>query len=411
MIESGIEMDIFPLILSKQQFNYSLFWGKVLKNNEISSESLENINPESKLEELNIKLRRKHFRKKTFACLPFKLTSELSIGVKLFSIFRKLKKKTPINFHKETGKPLVRISRYKSKDTGNLLYEDEIGKYFPLGDEKVSFESDELKKIREIVPLEFVLIGFRPSTVLKSYYSIQPSLLVLADEDESINSSRVVHALVTKMKASNLIAVCRARLKENSGIRFCMLLPQEEGKDNYGGVQPCGFHAIILPYGDELRNLQTYEPTPINNPTNSELNVSESLINQLTVEEFDPLSFENTELQRFYSVIQAMALNQELPKVFEDYLQPDIEAIQDKIEVFTAFNQEFFLNDTTNELQNDAKSLFTTSTQINKIEYLPEEQLKKLRLNELLDIAQKINLKPSQKIKKNDLITLIIKNR
>ena len=44
---------------------------------------------------------------------------------------------------------------------------------------------------------------------------------------------------------------------------------------------------------------------------------------------------------KFYSFLQALALNEETPDKIEDFLQPDMEGLLQKVEVFDRFNEYF----------------------------------------------------------------------
>jgi hypothetical protein len=52
------------------------------------------------------------------------------------------------------------------------------------------------------------------------------------------------------------IAIVRFIPRDNSVVRFCALLPQEEKVDEEDGFQtPPGFQCIFLPYADDIRDL------------------------------------------------------------------------------------------------------------------------------------------------------------
>lgn len=69
---------------------------------------------------------------------------------------------------------------------------------------------------------------------------------------------------------------------------------------------------VILPYADDIVNFAgtktIVKPTPLSSPL---VQVTKLLINNLTVQNFDLRDFENPSLQKFYSHLQAHALNEE----------------------------------------------------------------------------------------------------
>ena len=73
---------------------------------------------------------------------------------------------------------------------------------------------------------------------------------------------------------------------------------------------------VILPFADDIVNFNSEHKTSIV-PTNVScelVKATKLLINNLTVKEFDFRDFENPSLQKFYSHLQAHALNESLPE-------------------------------------------------------------------------------------------------
>ena len=55
-----------------------------------------------------------------------------------------------------------------------------------------------------------------------------------------------------------------------------------------------------------------------------EKNAAKLLIKNLTID-FEPRNFENPTIQKFYSGLQALALNEDEPEPVDDLLEPDYE--------------------------------------------------------------------------------------
>jgi ATP-dependent DNA helicase 2 subunit 1 len=63
-------------------------------------------------------------------------------------------------------------------------------------------------------------------------------------------------ALIREMIKEDKIAIVRFIPRENSIVRFCALVPQEEKIDEEDGFQtPPGFQLIFLPFADDIRDL------------------------------------------------------------------------------------------------------------------------------------------------------------
>ena len=123
------------------------------------------------------------------------------------------------------------------------------------------------------------------------------------------------------------------------------------------GVQtPPGFQLIVLPYADDIRDLdsimeaagfpkreetvRTYQSV-IDKLRPEEKNAAKLLIKNLTID-FDVRNFENPTIQKFYSGLQALALNEDEPEPVEDLLEPDYEEMQRFQPVINKFKNAFF---------------------------------------------------------------------
>lgn len=147
------------------------------------------------------------------------------------------------------------------------------------------------------------------------------------------------------------VAIVRVQVRESTSVRFCALLPQDEKFDDSTGLQtPPGFQLIVLPYADDIRDLdgimeaagfqkaeeRQQEPAIIDKLRPEEKNAAKLLIKNLTIE-FDPRNFENPTIQKFYSGLQALALNEDEPEPVEDLLEPDYEELQRRHPVINKF--------------------------------------------------------------------------
>ena len=106
----------------------------------------------------------------------------------------------------------------------------------------------------------------------------------------------------------------------------------------------------MLPYADDIRDLdgimeaagfqkaeeRQQEPAIVDKLRPEEKNAAKLLIKNLTIE-FDPRNFENPTIQKFYSGLQALALNEDEPEPVEDLLEPDYEELQRRHPVINKF--------------------------------------------------------------------------
>ena len=75
--------------------------------------------------------------------------------------------------------------------------------------------------------------------------------------------------------------------------------------------------------------------------TDKERNAAKLMIKNFSID-FDSRNFENPTIQKFYSGLQALALNEDEPEEVEDYLEPDYEELERRAPVLQKFKDAFF---------------------------------------------------------------------
>lgn len=116
-------------------------------------------------------------------------------------------------------------------------------------------------------------------------------------------------------------------------MRFCALLPQDEKPVEDQVPTPPGFQLIVLPFADDIRDLDAVmdaanvQKATMDSLTKEERAAARLVIRNLSID-FNSRDFENPSLQKFYSGLQALALNEEEPEPVEDLLEPDYEEMK-----------------------------------------------------------------------------------
>lgn len=78
---------------------------------------------------------------------------------------------------------------------------------------------------------------------------------------------------------------------------------------------------VVLPYAEDIVSFVGDKTKVSSSPVSQELvNITKLLINNLTIHDFDFRNFENPALQKFYSHLQALALNEDNAVVRPDLL-------------------------------------------------------------------------------------------
>ena len=162
--------------------------------------------------------------------------------MQFFTQVMKAKKPTAKKVNAANNKPLQATSRYVCGETGHALYRNQIGSYFPLGNEKVRLDQSEVKQIKHFGAQGMKLMGFKPRSYLKVFHNIKHAYFVYPDEKKSGGSSQCTDALIKELISQDKIAIVKFIPRENSTVRFCALLPQDEKLDPDDDFEtPAGF--------------------------------------------------------------------------------------------------------------------------------------------------------------------------
>lgn len=143
--------------------------------------------------------------------------------------------------------------------------------------------------------------------------------------DRTIQGSQLLVAVLWKeMLQQNQIAVVRVRFWKSSHPRLAALVPQDEKNSDSKVSVPCGFHLIWLPFAEDIRKeWKKQYPKWKNQPSDQCVHAAMNLISKLSVPSYDPTKYSDPDIQRYYSGLQALALNQStLPEV-EDTINID----------------------------------------------------------------------------------------
>jgi ATP-dependent DNA helicase 2 subunit 1 len=283
---------------------------------------------EERFQELTKRIRQKEYIKRSIGKARFQLGPGMEIAVKLYNIVQEVKKPLAKSLLAGSNKLLKGTTRRICEETGAILYDNQIGTYYPYGSEKVVISKEEAKEIKKFDAPGIKLMGFKPRSKLKDYMNIRSSYFVSADDQTISNSSQVMDALIKKMIEKDKIAIVRLIAKETSILRFCALLPQIESVDPEDNFRhPQGFNMIFLPYADDIRSPESIiKREKIVKVNEQQVAAAKLLVKNLSID-FDSRQFENPAIQNFYATIQALALNEKEPEPIVDIMQPDYEGM------------------------------------------------------------------------------------
>ncbi|GAB9463970.1 Atp-dependent dna helicase 2 subunit [Globisporangium polare] len=249
---------------------------------------------------------RKRFRKRRLTSFPLHITKDVSIGVELYALAVVQKKSSPVALDATTNMPLKSETKWLCEDTGAYLTPDQIKRYIEYGGRRIYFSPDDVVQIKHYDAPGLQVIAFKPISTLKWNSNIRSSYFLYPSEGYIEGSSKAFVALLNAMAKKQKYALARLIARKSSEPRLVALLPQEEVADELGQVQPSGFNVIFLPYLDDIRDI----PVEAHESASAEqVDAAKALISKLKLTEVP--SFENPELQKHYSAVQALALGEE----------------------------------------------------------------------------------------------------
>eukprot|EP01017_Pseudomicrothorax_dubius_P017726 TRINITY_DN1989_c0_g1_i5.p1 TRINITY_DN1989_c0_g1~~TRINITY_DN1989_c0_g1_i5.p1 ORF type:complete len:478 (+),score=131.50 TRINITY_DN1989_c0_g1_i5:857-2290(+) len=334
-----VTIELFPLQKpSGEKFDFTKFYADLVTvdPDEINDAS-------TKISQLSVRIKQKEFKKRVLGRCDFHLSPELKMGIRFYTMIHHTKKPYPVKLDAKSNKLLKSTTKPVCKETGSILYPNQIGTFFPLGGEKIRFNKEEMQHIKKFDTPSLKLMGFKPRSRLKDYHNIRTSYFLYPDEDRFIGSGQLAHGLITEMLRKDQIAIVRFVPRSTSNVRFCALLPQQEFYDEDNFQTPPGFNLVWLPYADDLRKPDTVRPVSRTEVSREEIQVAKILINSLSTQEFDCRSFDNHSVQKFFANLTAIALREDLKDdELVDSLEPDREGLEKNMATLLKFRDVFW---------------------------------------------------------------------
>ncbi|QIX00829.1 hypothetical protein AMS68_006346 [Peltaster fructicola] len=265
-------------------------------------------------------------RRAIFSNLPFEIGPGLTISVKGFIILKRQepKRTSYIYLPPDSDKPQIAIgqSTIIADDTARSVEKAEVRKAFKFGGDTISFKPEELAKIKNFGEPVLRIIGFKPQSALPSWASIKTSTFIYPSEEDYIGSTRVFSALHQKLVKDEKMGMAWYIPRRGAIPVLAAVLPSRERRSEDGDQTiPTGLWVKPLPYADDVR-----EPpaTSLVVAPDQVVDTMRNIIQQLKLPKdvYDPKKYPNPALQWFYRILQALALDEDLPDKPDDKTVP-----------------------------------------------------------------------------------------
>ena len=265
-------------------------------------------------------------RRALFSNLPFEIGPGLKISVKGFILLKRQepKRTSYIYLPPDSDKPQIAVgsSTLTAEDTARSVEKAEIRKAFKFGGETVSFTEDEMAKIRYFGDPVLRIIGFKPMSMLPIWANYRHNTFIYPSEEDFVGSTRVFSALHQKLSADQKFGLAWFIPRRNAVPTLAAVFPGSEKRNEEGEqVMPPGLWVKPLPFADDIRLPPDTNPVVAPDPVIDAMRV---IVQQLQLPKavYDPAKYPNPSLQWFYKILQALALEEDLPEKAEDKTLP-----------------------------------------------------------------------------------------
>ncbi|KAL7654711.1 ATP-dependent DNA helicase II subunit 1 [Aspergillus niger] len=337
LYDLGVTIELFPISRPEHEFKNSKFYDDIIyKSLSSDPEAPAYLQSDSKattatgdgISLLNTLLSsinsRTVPRRTHFSNMPLELGPDFRISVSGYILLRRQAPARNSFIWLNGEKPVVAkgVTSHSADDTGRTVEKWEIRKAYKFGGDQVTFSPDEQKALRDFGEPVIRVIGFKPITALPFWANVKHPYFIYPSEEDYVGSSRVFSALHQTLLRSKKMALVWFIARKGAGPVLAAMIAGEEKLDE-NGVQkyPPGMWILPLPFADDIRQ----------NPETT-LNVApESLIDQMRVVVqqlqlpkgvYEPLKYPNPSLQWHYRILQALALDEDLPEKPEDKTIP-----------------------------------------------------------------------------------------
>ncbi|KAF7511278.1 ATP-dependent DNA helicase II subunit 1 [Endocarpon pusillum] len=282
-------------------------------------------------------------RRTLFSSVPLELAPGFRISVKGYLLYKRQEPARSCYVYLGTDRPQIArgSTTQMADDTARTVEKFEIRKAYTFGGEQISFSPDEIKTLRNFGEPVIRIIGFKPVEMLPSWANIKQSTFLYPSDDDYVGSTRVFSALYSKLLKSKLMGLVWFIARRNAAPVMAALIPTLASDENLSGPQsgvsptgcPQGLHLVPLPFADDIRqNPPMAHETPLRAP-DSLIDAMRPIIGQLTLPKgmYDPERYPNPALQWHYRILQALALDEDLPEKPEDKTIPKYRQIDKRV--------------------------------------------------------------------------------
>lgn len=341
LYDLGVTIELFPIVPAGQAFDFSRFYGDIIYDVDL----LERRRTADVIEDDGLSLLRKLLssvaskvspRRTLFSHVPLELGPGLRIGVKGYTMIKKQEVARSHYVHMGGEKAVIAQGKTTqvADATSRVVKKTEIRHGYRFGGQQISFTTAEMAALRNFGEPVIRLIGFRPLASLPIWAYTKHATFIFPSEEDFVGSTRTFAALHQSMLKKRLYGLMWFIARRNAGPVLAAMLASDTGSSNGepDGTHPAGLWLIPLPFADDVRP----DPEVLQSvPRASEALVEKMriIVEQLQLPRghYDPSKYNNPALQWHYRILQAMALEEELPEKAQDTTIPKYRQIDKRV--------------------------------------------------------------------------------
>ena len=258
-------------------------------------------------------------RRALFSSAPLEIAPGFRISVKGYLIHKHQEPARSCYVYLGGAKPLIATgsTTQQADDTKRTIEKWEVRKAYKFGGEQVLFTPEEFLQLRNFGDPIIRIIGFKPQSMLPIWANTKHSTFIFPTEEDYVGSTRVFSALFQKLQNSELMALAWFIPRKNATPTIAALLPTSK----HDVQSPQGLWIVPLPFADDIRN---NPETSLLRSTDELTNAMRPVVQQLQLPRgvYDHSRYPNPSLQWHYRILQALALDEDLPAQPEDKTLP-----------------------------------------------------------------------------------------
>lgn len=265
-----------------------------------------------------------------FSNLAFEIAPGLKISVKGYNIIHRQTPARTCYIWLDGEKPQLAAGETTrlSDNDARTVEKQEIKKAYKFGGEFVYFTPEEQKSLRDFGQPVIRIIGFKARSAVPTWASVKKSTFIFPSEEDYVGSTRVYTALWQKLLKDKKVGIAWCVTRSNAQPILAAIMPSGDSLEEPGTPSlPSGLWIYPLPYIDDVREIKP--PGELAKSSDELKNHMRTIVQQLQLPKavYNPLKYPNPSLQWHYKILQALALEEEVPGKAEDATEPKYKAI------------------------------------------------------------------------------------